>query len=117
MPEPGGGARLGPPRRRREGTAGIVDNARMDTVPPDTAAPAQDGFLPLPEAGRVFTGGYPIRRTDITPGGRLRLAYRLTPGRADIWLLNETRRLASARVTRDPGEPGTGGSQAEGHRG
>ena len=44
----------------------------MDTMPPDTAAPPPDGFLPLPEAGRVFTGDYPIRRTDVTPGGRLR---------------------------------------------
>jgi acyl-ACP thioesterase len=44
----------------------------MDTVPPDTAASPPDGFLPLPKAGRVFTGGYPIRRTDVTPGGRLR---------------------------------------------
>jgi acyl-ACP thioesterase len=30
-------------------------------------------FLPPPQAGRVFTAGYPIRRTDVTPGGRLRL--------------------------------------------
>ncbi len=30
-------------------------------------------FLPPPAAGRVFTAGYPIRRTDVTPGGRLRL--------------------------------------------
>jgi acyl-ACP thioesterase len=44
----------------------------MDTMPPDAAAPPPDGFLPLPEAGRVFTGDYPIRRTDVTPGGRLR---------------------------------------------
>jgi acyl-ACP thioesterase len=44
----------------------------MDTVPPDTAAPAPNGFLPLPRAGRVFTGGYPIRRADVTPDGRLR---------------------------------------------
>jgi acyl-ACP thioesterase len=35
------------------------------------AAPA--GFLPPPATGRVFTSGYPIRRTDVTPGGRLRL--------------------------------------------
>ena len=32
-----------------------------------------DAFLPLPQAGRVFTAGYPIRRTDVTPAGRLRL--------------------------------------------
>jgi len=44
----------------------------MNTVPPDTATPTPDGFLPLPEAGRVFSRGYPIRRTDVTPGGRLR---------------------------------------------
>ena len=42
----------------------------MDTVPPDAAA--LPSFLPLPDTGRVFTGGYPIRRTDVTPGGRLR---------------------------------------------
>ena len=52
--------------------SGIVDNARMDTVPPGAAAPPPDGFLPVPAAGRVFTGDYPIRRTDVTPGGRLR---------------------------------------------
>jgi acyl-ACP thioesterase len=39
----------------------------MDSMP----GPA--GFLPPPAAGRVFTAGYPIRRTDVTPGGRLRL--------------------------------------------
>jgi acyl-ACP thioesterase len=44
----------------------------METVPSD-AAPPPDEFLRLPEKGRVFTGGYPIRRTDVTPGGRLRL--------------------------------------------
>jgi acyl-ACP thioesterase len=44
----------------------------MDTVPPDAAAPPSDGFLPLPATGRVFTGDYPIRPTDVTPGGRLR---------------------------------------------
>ena len=38
---------------------------------PGPAAPAA-GFLPPPAAGRVFTAGYPIRRTDVTPGGRLR---------------------------------------------
>lgn len=32
-----------------------------------------DTFLPLPQTGRVFTAGYPIRRTDVTPDGRLRL--------------------------------------------
>ena len=37
----------------------------------DVAGPAE--FLPPPQAGRVFTCGYPIRRTDVTPGGRLRL--------------------------------------------
>jgi len=35
--------------------------------------PGPAGFLPPPAAGRVFTAGYPIRRTDVTPGGRLRL--------------------------------------------
>jgi acyl-ACP thioesterase len=177
----------------------------METVPSDTAAPPPDGFLPIPETGRVFTGGCPIRRTDVTPGGRLRfdaltrylqdvaeddpaetglrvshprldpsapvrdwplrasdfdtaghvsntihrqaaeeviagldwrparaemeyhhpilpgdrlrLAYRLAPGRADIWLLNDATRLASAQLTRDPGEPGTGGAPAEGNDG
>ena len=29
--------------------------------------------MPPPAAGRVFTAGYPIRRTDVTPDGRLRL--------------------------------------------
>jgi len=53
----------------------------------------------------------------ILPGDRLRIAYRLAPGRADIWLLNDARRLASARLTRDPGEPGTGGAPAEGNDG
>jgi len=38
---------------------------------PRAAAAAE--FLPPPAAGRVFTAGYPIRRTDVTPGGRLRL--------------------------------------------
>jgi acyl-ACP thioesterase len=32
-----------------------------------------DTFLPPPQTGRVFTAGYPIRRTDVTPAGRLRL--------------------------------------------
>ena len=41
----------------------------MDTPRPATAAE----FLPPPAAGRVFTAGYTIRRTDVTPGGRLRL--------------------------------------------
>ena len=41
----------------------------MDTPRPAAAAE----FLPPPAAGRVFTAGYPIRRTDVTPGGRLRL--------------------------------------------
>jgi acyl-ACP thioesterase len=45
----------------------IGHNARMDS----TAEPAE--FLPPPETGRVFTSGYPIRRTDVTPDGRLRL--------------------------------------------
>ena len=53
----------------------------------------------------------------ILPGDRLRLAYRLAPGRADIWLLNETTRLASAQLSRNPGEPGTGGAPAEGSHG
>jgi acyl-ACP thioesterase len=44
----------------------------MDTMPPEAAAPPPDGFLPLPAAGRVLAGGYPIRSTDVTPGGRLR---------------------------------------------
>lgn len=38
---------------------------------PGPAATAAE-FLPPPAAGRVFTAGYPIRRTDVTPGGRLR---------------------------------------------
>jgi acyl-ACP thioesterase len=42
----------------------------METPAPAAAAAE---FLPPPEAGRVFTGEYPIRRTDVTPGGRLRL--------------------------------------------
>ena len=41
----------------------------METPRPAAAAE----FLPPPAAGRVFTAGYPIRRTDVTPGGRLRL--------------------------------------------
>jgi len=41
----------------------------VDTPRPAAAAE----FLPLPAVGRVFTAGYPIRRTDVTPGGRLRL--------------------------------------------
>jgi len=53
----------------------------------------------------------------ILPGDRVRLAYRLAPGRADIWLLNDARRLASAQLTRDPGEPGAGGAPAEGSDG
>jgi len=38
---------------------------------PRPAAAAE--FLPPPEAGRVFTTGRPIRRTDATPAGLLRL--------------------------------------------
>jgi acyl-ACP thioesterase len=53
----------------------------------------------------------------ILPGDRLRLACRLAPGRADIWLLNETRRLASAQLTRDPGDPGAGRGPEEGNDG
>jgi acyl-ACP thioesterase len=41
----------------------------MDTPRPAAAAE----FLPPPAKGRVFTAGYPIRHTDVTPGGRLRL--------------------------------------------
>jgi acyl-ACP thioesterase len=41
----------------------------MESPRPGAAAE----FLPPPAAGRVFTAGYPIRRTDVTPGGRLRL--------------------------------------------
>src|SRR5215467_4873239 len=41
----------------------------METPRPAAAAE----FLPPPAAGRVFTAGYPIRRTDVTPDGRLRL--------------------------------------------
>jgi hypothetical protein len=41
----------------------------METPWPAAAAE----FLPPPAAGRLFTAGYPIRRTDVTPGGRLRL--------------------------------------------
>src|SRR5205823_11955056 len=55
------------PRGQRQ--YGIGHNARMETPRPAAAAE----FLPPPAAGRVFTAGYPIRRTDVTPGGRLRL--------------------------------------------
>src|SRR5262249_59934689 len=48
------------------------DKAGRGAVPRDPAARARDGFLPLPRAGRVFTGGYPIRRADVTPDGRMR---------------------------------------------
>jgi acyl-ACP thioesterase len=44
-------------------------NARMETPRPAAAAE----FLPPPAAGRVFTAGYPVRRSDVTPGRRLRL--------------------------------------------
>ena len=96
----------------------------MDTAPPDTAALAPDGFLPLPETVRVLAGldwrpahaemeyNHPI-----LPGDRLRLAYRLAPGRAGIWLLNEAMRLASAQLTWGPGDPGTSGSPAQGNHG
>ena len=54
----------------------------MDTVPPGAAAPPRDGFLPLPAAGRVFTGDYPIRSTDVTPGGTVSIrALSTTPER------------------------------------
>jgi Acyl-ACP thioesterase len=115
---------------------GIVDNARMETVASDIAALPPDAFLPLPEAGRVFTGGYPIRRTDVTPRGRLRFdalaRYLQDVAEDDIaetglrepydWLVRRyaitirgypqrgQRRLASAQLTRDPREPGTGGA-------
>ena len=36
----------------------------------------------------------------IVPGGRLRLACRLSAGRADLWLHNDTARLASAQLSR-----------------
>jgi acyl-ACP thioesterase len=40
----------------------------------ETPRPAAAGqFLPPPAAGRVFTAGYPIRRADMAPDGRLRL--------------------------------------------
>jgi acyl-ACP thioesterase len=40
----------------------------------ETSRPAAEAeFLTPPAAGRVFTTGYPTRRTDVTPGGRLRL--------------------------------------------
>jgi acyl-ACP thioesterase len=39
----------------------------------ETPRSAAAEFRPPPAAGRVFTAGYPIRRTDVTPGGRLRL--------------------------------------------
>jgi len=55
------------PRNQRQ--RGIGHNARMET--PRPAATAE--FLPPPAAGRVFTAGYPIQRTDVTPDGRLRL--------------------------------------------
>jgi acyl-ACP thioesterase len=42
----------------------------MESIPGAAVVPAE--FLPPPETGRVFTAGYPIRRTDVTPGGRLR---------------------------------------------
>jgi acyl-ACP thioesterase len=42
----------------------------MDAPRPAAAAAE---FLPPPTAGRVFTAGYLIRRTDVTQGGRLRL--------------------------------------------
>src|SRR5262252_10093839 len=54
---------------RNQHQHGIGHNARMDTPRPAAAAE----FLPPPAAGRVFTAGYPIRRTDVTPDGRLRL--------------------------------------------
>ena len=96
----------------------------MDTAPPDTAALAPDGCLPLPETGRVLAGldWRPAHAEmeyhhPILPGDQLRLACRLAPGRADIWLLNEAMRLASAQLTRDPGDPGTDGATAEGNHG
>jgi len=96
----------------------------MDTAPPDTAALAPDGFLPLPETVRVLAGldwrpahaemeyNHPI-----LPGDRLRLAYRLAPGRAGIWLLNEAMRLASAQLTRGSRDPGADGATADGNHG
>jgi len=43
----------------------------MDTKPGPAVAPP--AFAPPPAPGRVFTASYPVRRTDVTPGGRLRL--------------------------------------------
>ena len=40
-------------------------------MPAPAAAVAE--FAPPPQAGRVFSTAYPIRHTDVTPGGRLRL--------------------------------------------
>jgi len=53
----------------------------------------------------------------ILPGDRLRLAYRLAPGRAGIWLLNEAMRLASAQLTRGSRDPGADGATADGNHG
>jgi len=96
----------------------------MDTAPPDTAALAPDGFLPLPETVRVLAGldWRPAHAEmeyhhPILPGDRLRLAYRLAPGRAGIWLLNEAMRLASAQLTRGSRDPGADGATADGNHG
>jgi hypothetical protein len=107
---------------------GIVDNARMDTMPLrasdfDTAGHVSN-TVHRQAAEEVLAGldRRPARAEmeyhhPILPGDRLRIAYRPAPGRADIWLLNEAKRLASARLTRDPGEPGTSGSPAAGNHG
>ncbi|MBO0819129.1 MAG: hypothetical protein J2P30_28670 [Actinobacteria bacterium] len=132
---------LGPGFHRIYGPAaqGRRASARLSHPRPDPSAPVRDWPLRASDfdtaghvgntvhwqaAEEVLAGldWLPARAEmeyhhPILPGDRLRLAYRLAPGRADIWLLNETRRLASAQLTRDPGEPGAGGGPATGSHG
>ena len=132
---------VGPGFHRIYGPAaqGRRASARLSHPRPDPSAPARDWPLRASDfdnAGHVSNTIHwqaaeevlagldwrPARAEleyhhPILPGDRLRLAYRLAPGRADIWLLNDARRLASARLSLDPGESGADGGPANGSHG
>jgi len=140
-PATGESCALGPGFHRVYGPAGQGRraSARLSHPRPDPSAPSRDwplratGFDTAGHVGNtihwqaaeeVLAGldWLPARAEmeyhhPVLPGDRVRLACRRTPGRADIWLLNDTTRLASARLSRDPGEPGTGGAPATGSDG
>jgi acyl-ACP thioesterase len=89
-PDPSAPARDWPARASDFDTAGHVSN----TVHWQAAEEVLAGLDWLP-ARAEMEYHHPIRR-----GGRLRLACRLSARRADLWLLNDAARLASAQLTR-----------------